>query len=103
MAWTKVDSNLTMMVNILAHEIGHKFGSLHDGEDYKECKDDNGIMAPSTSAMEKNFSSCSITAIHAKMQEVLEGGSHHFANIHMSNPSEVEVEREDVRNHDRPW
>ena len=45
----------------------------------------------------------SLTAIHAKMQEVLEGGSHCFANIHMSHPSEVVVEREDVSDHDRPW
>ncbi|KAI9106157.1 hypothetical protein DFS34DRAFT_690570 [Phlyctochytrium arcticum] len=55
------------ILNTIAHELGHSFGSLHD-EDYPECKAtaQQWIMAAHISKS-TTFSECSIKAIREKM------------------------------------
>jgi len=73
-AWSKVDpDDDDVTVNTIAHEVGHNFGSKHDGGNsttYRGCgaEDKQGIMAGRRVA---NFSTCSLSAMHAKLQTVL--------------------------------
>ena len=61
---------------IAAHEIGHNFGAVHDGEAPKHVGDDNCqttppgqfIMSPSVSQAINNFSQCSLDMMIPRMQ-----------------------------------
>ena len=54
----------------MAHEVGHNFGSEHDGGNsstYRACTGPAaGIMAGLQSST--NFSTCSLSAMHARLQ-----------------------------------
>merc|ERR1719229_1082699 len=100
--WSKADTDT--MVNTLAHEIGHNFGADHDGADsiqYRSCTGDNvGIMAGGS--IKRNFSTCSLSAMHAKLQKVLEDemeGEKCFENIPKSTDPMVQLTNENLSSH----
>jgi len=102
--WSKVDADTDTMVNTLAHEIGHNFGADHDGADsiqYRSCTGDNvGIMAGGS--IKRNFSTCSLSAMHAKLQKVLEDemeGEKCFENIPKSTDPMVQLTNENLSSH----
>jgi len=71
-AWSKLDDTDSITINTIAHETGHNFGSDHDGGErieYKGCTDERaGIMG---GKQVTNFSTCSLSAMHARLQAVL--------------------------------
>jgi len=100
--WTKMSENDDLVVNTMAHEIGHNFGADHDGGEkinYRSCSDERaGIMS---TPGHDNFSTCSLSAMHKRMQEVLTAEEKDGKRCFVAEPqsNQVSVNREDVGDH----
>ncbi|RWS07470.1 hypothetical protein B4U79_18212 [Dinothrombium tinctorium] len=63
-----VEAKSYTAVNILAHEIGHAFNMLHDGDKgNKDCDSRKYIMAPASDVTQHDWSSCSFREIRRFM------------------------------------
>jgi len=95
-AWTKVSTSDASVVNIMAHEVGHNFGSGHDGGKdiaYSSCTGSNvGIMGGGAS----NFSTCSLSAMHATLQPIVRREESCFSKVDRSNPGKAPVTSVDL-------
>jgi len=71
--YLQYNPDVPTMVNTMAHEIGHNFGSDHDGADqiqYRSCTENRmGIMGGGS--IKTNFSTCSLSAMHARLQKIM--------------------------------
>ena len=104
-AWSKVHiDDQEQTVNTIAHEVGHNFGSEHDGGDsstYRGCSSPEtmGIMGGVKTS--RNFSTCSLSAMHWRLQQVLkaEPETHCFTQLEerkASQPGQYEVTEQDM-------
>ncbi|HEY5806727.1 MAG TPA: M12 family metallo-peptidase [Povalibacter sp.] len=68
---TQVSSSTGIDSLVTAHEIGHNFGAVHDGEPEKQCAStpaNQYIMSPSVSLGSTMFSECSLESIRPRIQ-----------------------------------
>jgi len=90
------DKNRT--INTMAHEVGHNFGSGHDGTNstaYSACKSGEYIMGGG----HNGFSTCSLQAMQHRIHEIINSPDHFndcFTNVDKNSSPQITVRTIDV-------
>ena len=66
---TSVVGSIPLTAVVMAHELGHNFGSSHDGTN-NVCANNTHIMAPAVSSAFSGFSECSVTSMVSAVERV---------------------------------